>query len=230
MGGPLPVPAPLEAPSLPLPGAGVSTTPVCSPGHHNGVLLGGKSGGFTPRTQATEGEQQADVQLLFLEGFLSTFQKMPCEAKLCKLRAPGVVSISKELTTQVLNPILGATSYPKCPSQTPAIHPASVPPLGPPPSPAPPKPYVALQGLRPLPLPPRGLSRPPQPPPHVHSQPSKAYRLTPKQGWGSKPGGVPAGPGGCSRRGRCCPRTPPRGPGGRRGRPGAKRAAGSEEV
>lgn len=83
-------------------------------------------------------------------------------------------------------------------------------------------PYVAPHHQRPFPRPVvPWTSVIPSPHPFLGKQGLSTY---PEVGPGSRQGGVSAGPGDSARRGRCCPGTPPRGPGGRRGPvPGARR-------
>lgn len=74
------------------------------------------------------------------------------------------------------------------------------------------------------PSPRRWSPGPPQPPPHVHSQASKAYRLTRRWGQGPDREGSPPGEAAPQGGAGAAPGTPPRGPGGGRGPvPGGRR-------
>lgn len=146
---------------------------------------------------------------------------------LLRSRGPGALSISKELKTLgPSTPFSGLLQTPNVPFPNLSPHPSHYthchPSRNPRLDPEHLGPYVAPHHQRPFPRPvvPR-TSAIPSPHPFLGKQGLSTY---PEVGPGSRQGRVSAGPGDSARRGRCCPGTPPRGPGGRRGPvPGARR-------
>lgn len=175
----------------------------------------GKSGRFPTRVQA--GGRKA--------GYLSRrdfkhFAKMPCEAMLLKIRAPGeTLSVSKVL--QILGFLPHFPGFLRL-SPRPTVIPGCAHRGASPPKPSPPPPrsgihpYVALGGRPEPPFPAwsPALTAAPSPRPLAGAQGLLTY---PEVGPGSTPGAGFRWRSGAARRGRCCPGTPPRGPGGRRG-------------